>query len=362
MGVVGESTSMKSYSKFRFALLGAGRIGVRHAENIATRTDCTLAWVHDADPTTAARVCAEYGGKPADAFEQVVSAGNFDAAIVATPTDTHVDLVIALARAGKPILCEKPLDLDVRRAAACLDVVKDLDVPIQMGFNRRFDAGHAALARAVHGGEIGTLQACIIVSRDFAPPHPGYIERSGGIFRDSSVHDFDMIRFIAREEPVAVSALGSVLFLDDARSHGDADTIAVSLRLASGAVCQISGSRRAPYGHDQRIEVMGEKGMLISPNLTASPLERYTSEMTSARAPFIASSRDRYRQAYRNELAEFIACVREGRQPSVTLEDGYRALVIAEAATRAFHEGTTIEIPAHTASSARTTERDRAPR
>lgn len=328
----------------RFALFGAGRMGQRHAENMAGMAQAALAWVVDADAATSERVAAEHGGRASTRFDEVMEANDFDAAIVASPTDTHVELVIALARAGKSVLCEKPLDLDLVRAARCVDAVAGLGVPVQVAFNRRYDAGHAALARAVREGEIGRLQQLILTSRDFAPPQPGYIEHSGGMFRDSTIHDFDMIRFVSGEEPVSVTAIGSALFLEDARRNGDVDTIAVSLTLASGAICQVSGSRRAVYGHDQRIEVLGEKGMLISQNHTVDALERYTQATTGARGPFIASSRDRYRDAYRSELADFVERVRNRQPAAVTLEDGFRALAIADAATRSCVEVRTVTI------------------
>jgi myo-inositol 2-dehydrogenase/D-chiro-inositol 1-dehydrogenase len=217
-------------------------------------------------------------------------------------------------------------------------------VPLQIAFNRRYDAGHSALAQAVRAGEIGALRFCALTSRDWQPPPAGYIEHSGGIFLDMMIHDFDMVRFISGEEPVAVQAAGQALFLDEARRHDDVDTAAVILTLASGALCQINCLRSAVYGHDQRIEAVGADGMLISQNRTIDHVERYTADFTGARAPLIGSSRDRYREAYRGELADFIDRIGRGLPPAVTFEDGYRALLIAEAARRAWLSGATVAI------------------
>lgn len=328
----------------RFALVGAGRMGQRHAANLAAMDDATLAWVCDPDLAGARRVAQMHGGIATTTLDDVAAADACDAVILATPTELHTELIVKFARAGKPILCEKPLDLDLERAGRCCRAVADLGVPIQIAFNRRYDPGHAALAQSIRDGEIGKLEMCVITSRDAAPPPAGYIERSGGIFHDMTIHDFDMVRFLSGEEPIAVTAIGSALFLDEARRHGDVDTVAVSLKLASGALCLINACRHAVYGHDQRIEAVGDLGMLISPNVTANGVERYSAAATGARGPYLASSRDRYREAYRRELADFILRVRAGEPPAVTLDDGYRALVVADAAARSFREGRTIAI------------------
>jgi myo-inositol 2-dehydrogenase/D-chiro-inositol 1-dehydrogenase len=328
----------------RFALVGAGRMGQRHAANLAAMDDASLAWVCDPDLAAARKVAEVHGATATAALDDITAADACDAVIIAAPTELHADLIEKFARAGKPILCEKPLDLDLERAGRCCREVADLGVPIQIAFNRRYDPGHAALAQSIREGEIGKLEICVITSRDAAPPPAGYIERSGGIFHDMTIHDFDMIRFLSGEEPVAVTAMGSALFVDEARRHGDVDTVAISLKLASGALCLINASRHAVYGHDQRIEAVGDKGMLISPNVPANGVERYSAQATGARGPYLASSRDRYREAYRRELADFVYRIRQGKPPAVTLDDGYRALLVADAAARSFREGRTIAI------------------
>lgn len=319
-------------------------MGQRHAENIATIRDAHLVRIFDPNLMLAQKVAQEHGAVASDQLDEVLTAADYDAVIVATPTDTHVELILRFAEVGKAVLCEKPLDLNLDRAKMCLRESAKFRVPIQIAFNRRYDPGHSALASAVHDGYIGKLQLCLLTSRDSAPPPPGYIAHSGGMFFDTTIHDFDMIRFITGEEPVSVTAVGAALFDEQARAHKDVDTHGVILTLASGAICQISGSRRSIYGHDQRIEVVGERGMLISQNQTSHGLERYNAHMTGAREPFIESSRDRYRVAYRMELVDFIERVQRKMSPAVTLEDGYRALLIADAATRSLREGKTVSV------------------
>ena len=347
---------MTKSSALRFALLGAGRMGRRHAGNLATLSAGKLVWVCDVNVAAARAVADEHECRASADPEEAIASPDVDAVIVATPTETHIALCIAAARAGKPVLCEKPLDLSLERIRASRAEIASLAAPVQVGFNRRYDRGHRALANAVQAGEIGKLELCIISSRGPSGlPSKGYLEASGGFFNDAMIHDFDMIRFISGEEPVAVTAVGDALFLDDARSLGDIDTAAVTLTLASGAICQINGSRRAVIGHDQRIEAFGESGMPISQNRTDHTLERFTAEFSGARPPLIASSRDRYRQAYRDEIADFIEMVRGGRAPVVTFEDGYRASRLADAASRALRGRATIalEPPSQESSTAR---------
>lgn len=330
--------------RFRFVLLGAGRMGRRHAENIMTIREAKLVRVFDTDLALARKTADDFDCLACDQIEDVFAATDYDGIIIATPTNTHVDLILRFAEKGTPILCEKPLDLDLDRARMCVTKLAKFDVPVQIAFNRRFDPSHSALARAVHSGEIGKLQQCILTSRDQAPPPPGYIAKSGGMFFDTTIHDFDMMRFITQDEPISVTAVGAALFDEQARENQDIDTHSTALILASGAICQINGCRRSISGHDQRIEVAGDKGMLISQNQTATSVERYDALGTGTRGLFIESSRDRYREAYRGEVIDFIQRVREGLAPAVTVQDGYRALVIAAAATRSLHERRTVEI------------------
>ena len=237
--------------------------------------------------------------------------------------------------AGKAIFCEKPIDLDVDRVRACLEVVKKTGATLMVGFNRRFDPNFAALRRRVAEGAIGALEIVSITSRDPGPPPISYIARSGGLFRDMMIHDFDMARFLLGEEPVAVSAMGSALVDKAIGEAGDIDTAVVIMETASGKVAQISNSRRATYGYDQRVEAHGAKGMLRADNVRETTVEL-------AGAHGFASDKalnfflERYDAAYRNELDAFIGAAKSGGKPHPDGEDGLKALLLADAAYRSW--------------------------
>jgi myo-inositol 2-dehydrogenase / D-chiro-inositol 1-dehydrogenase len=309
---------------------GAGRIGTIHAGNIARHPDARLHTIVDVDHVAAAQLAARHGAA-VGTQEGALADPAIDAVVIASSTDTHADLVEAAARAGKAVFCEKPLDLDRRRAEACLAITKECGVPLMIGFNRRFDPHFARLERQLRDGRVGPLELLNIISRDPAPPPLGYARVSGGLFRDMTIHDFDMARWLLGEEPVAVFAAASVLVDPAIGEAGDVDTAVVTLRTGSGALCQISNSRRAVYGYDQRIEAFGSKGALRAENLVESPL-------VFAGADGIVSDKplyfflERYAEAYRRELDHFIAAIGSGTAPLVGGNDGVRALVLADAA------------------------------
>ena len=248
------------------------------------------------------------------------------------------------ARRGKAILCEKPIDLDIQRVNACLDEVNKLGVSFAVGFNRRFDPTLRKVKAAIDQGEIGNVEIIVITSRDPAPPPVDYIRTSGGYFRDSTIHDLDLARWLMNEEVVEVSAFGSNLVDDAIRAAGDFDTAATSLRSKSGKLCLINNSRRAVYGFDQRVEVFGSKGMLQTANQMESGLLRWTSDGTAQQDRLKLFFLERYADSFRNELDEFLDAVKEGRQPSVTGEDGRRALILADAAQQSAETGKAIRL------------------
>ena len=245
----------------RFGIIGAGRIGKIHGGNVAARPDSEVIYVADADPAAAAALAKATGAKVA-AVDAMLASKDVDAVAICSPTDTHADLIERAARAKKAIFCEKPIDLDVARVRACLEVVKQTEATLMVGFNRRFDPNFAALRKRIAEGAIGGVEIVAITSRDPSPPPLSYIARSGGLFRDMMIHDFDMARFVLGEEPVAVSAMGSALVDKAIGEAGDIDTAVVIMETKSGKVAQISNSRRATYGYDQRVEAHGDKGML----------------------------------------------------------------------------------------------------
>ncbi len=264
-----------------FCQFGAGRIGSIHAANIARHPEARLVAIVDVDRDAAQRLADRHGVVVASR-EAVLTDPAVDAVVIASSTDTHAELVEAAAHAGKAIFCEKPLDLEQTRAAACVTVAERCDVPLMVGFNRRFgvplmvgfnrrfDPNFARLADQLRAGRIGRLELLSITSRDPAPPPLGYVRLSGGLFRDMMIHDFDMARWLMGEEPVELFAAASVLVDPAIGEAGDVDTAVVTLRASSGALCQISNSRRAAYGYDQRIEAFGSLGALFAENVVES--------------------------------------------------------------------------------------------
>ena len=327
-----------------FALFGAGRIGQLHAANIAANPRSHLSYVYDVDQSLAAEVAHANGAAVSGDVESMLADGNVDAVLIASSTDTHVDLIAQSALAGKAILCEKPIDLDIDRVDRCWAQIKDCSVPIQIGFNRRFDPSHRGVIDAVHNGEIGRLEQVIITSRDPAPPPADYLKRSGGLFRDMMIHDFDLARCILGAEPVEISAMATVMVDQAIGQLGDVDTAMVTLMTAGGVLCHINNSRRAVYGYDQRVEAFGAKGMVQSENLRPNSVRRYGATTTGSRDPLLHFFIERYQQAYVAELDAFIDTVNGAGQSPVSFEDGRRALLLADAAYRSLRSGARVKL------------------
>jgi myo-inositol 2-dehydrogenase/D-chiro-inositol 1-dehydrogenase len=329
-----------------FALFGAGRIGTVHAANIAaSHPRATLAYVYDTNPAAAAAMAARYNARVAASVEAVLADRGVGAVLIASSTNTHVDLITAAARAGKPILCEKPIDLDIDRVEDCKRAIAGTGVPVQIAFNRRYDRSHRAVRDAVRAGQIGALELLLITSRDPGLPPLPYLAVSGGIFRDMTIHDFDLARFILGDDPIEeVYATGSILVEQQLHELGDVDTAMVVMKAASGALVHINNSRRAVYGYDQRVEAFGASGMVQSDNLRASTLTRSDASSTDAKQPLLNFFIERYLQAYRDELSDFIDVVEGNRQPSAGFEDGRCALILANAAWESVRSGTSVSI------------------
>ncbi|MER8952807.1 inositol 2-dehydrogenase [Mesorhizobium sp. M0833] len=326
----------------RFALLGAGRIGKVHARAVGSNPQARLVAVADAFEKAATDLAAAYGAE-VRSIDAIEKAGDIDAVVICTPTDTHADLIERFAKAGKAIFCEKPIDLDAARVERCLAVVDKAGATLMVGFNRRFDPHFAAVRKAIDDGAIGTVEMVTITSRDPGPPPLDYIGRSGGIFRDMTIHDFDMARFLLGEEPVAVSAHASVLVDKKIGEAGDFDSVSVILETASGKQCVISNSRRATYGYDQRIEVHGSKGMIAAENQRPVSIE-LANEKGYTRPPLHDFFMTRYLDAYANEIAAFIAAATSGKKAAPSGQDGLVALRLADAALKSAKEGKTVRL------------------
>jgi len=326
----------------RIGLLGCGRIGQVHARTIKGMDEARVQAVADAVPEAAERLAEDLGADMRSA-EAILEAQDIDAVVIGTPTDTHFDLIQGAARAGKAIFCEKPIDMSVDNIRACIEVVEGAGVPFLTGFNRRFDPNFAALRARIGSGDIGAVELVTITSRDPAPPPISYIERSGGLFRDMMIHDFDMARFLMGEEFVRLHAVGSALVDPAIGAAGDVDTAAVILTTATGRICQISNSRRAAYGYDQRIEVHGAKGMLRAENQLETTVELAT-EGGFARAPAQHFFLERYEAAYLAEMRAFVEAVRTGKPADPGIRDGLQAQILADAAALSLQTGQPVDL------------------
>ena len=329
-------------SPLSIGLLGAGRIGRVHAEAIEATPTTRLVAVADAFPEPATEV-AQSTGAEVRSIDDIMVADDVDAVFITTPTDLHAEQIEQAARAGKAIFCEKPIDLDVARVRACLEVVAETGAVLMVGFNRRFDPHFQAVRQRIDAGDIGEVEMVTIISRDPGPPPVAYLERSGGLFRDMTIHDFDMARFLLGEEPVAVQATGSVLVDPAIGQVPDVDSAAITLVTGSGRLAQISNSRRAAYGYDQRIEVLGSTGMARADNLHETTVE-VAGASGYRRDPLMNFFLERYMPAYRTEVATFADTVLSGTDPSPSGDDGLKALILAEAANRSNAEGRAVSV------------------
>ena len=324
-------------------VLGAGRIGQIHARNVAAHPKARLVGVTDVSADAAASLAQATGAKVFASNEAVIADSSVGAVLICTPTDTHADLIELAVKAGKAVFCEKPVDLSAARVRQCLDVVTTAGGKLMIGFNRRFDPNFHALKQRLLEGEIGAPEIVRIISKDPSPPPVSYIARSGGIFRDMMIHDLDLARYLLGEEPVEVSAMAAALVDPAIGTAGDFDSAVVNLKTASGKLCQISNSRRATFGYDQRIEVHGALGMLRAHNVPLTTVEKAGSHgfTTEPALPFFL---ERYAAAYRTEIDTFIESVLAGSVLYPTGIDGLKALELADAATESAKSGKTVRL------------------
>lgn len=326
----------------RFALLGAGRIGKVHAKAVTANPEARLVAVADAFPAAAQAIADAYGCA-VRSIDEIEKSKDVDAVVICTPTDTHADLIERFCRAKKAVFCEKPIDLSLARVRACLEVVKETKGTLMVGFNRRFDPHFAAVRKAIDEGAVGKVEMVTITSRDPGAPPADYIKRSGGIFRDMTIHDFDMARFLLGEEPETVMASASVLVDKAIGKLGDFDSVSVILTTKSGRQAVISNSRRATYGYDQRVEVHGSDGLVSAENqrpvwIEVAGAKGYT------RPPLHDFFMTRYTDAYAAEISHFIAALAAKKKPKPSGEDGLAALALADAAVRSVAEGRAVKV------------------
>jgi myo-inositol 2-dehydrogenase/D-chiro-inositol 1-dehydrogenase len=321
----------------RVGVIGVGRIGRMHAELLARRVEgVALVAVSDVRAGVADAVAAELG-VPATGVEELLARDDVDAVAICTSTDTHADLIVAAARAGKAIFCEKPVSLDLAELDRALAAIEAAGVPFQIGFNRRFDPAHQAVHHAVRSGDVGEPQLVRISSRDPAPPPLAYVKVSGGIFLDMTIHDFDMARYVAGSEVEEVFARGAVNVDSGFADAGDVDTALVTLVHENGCLTAIDNSRQAVYGFDQRVEVFGSEGMAASENpLSHTAVIRTAGGTRLPTLPYFYL--ERYVPSYLREWEAFRAALSTRQPPQVGADDARAPLVIGLAAWRSLRE------------------------
>lgn len=312
---------------FNIALIGAGKIGSIHADNISRHSEAVLWSVVDPIAENSNRLAKKHHVR-SQSLEEAMADVNVHGVWIASVSDTHADLIEIAAKSGKAIFCEKPIHLDPERVKQVLSIVKETGVPMIMGFNRRFDPQFSRVKLLADEGVIGKKESLVIISRDPSPPPIEYVKSSGGLFKDMMIHDFDMARFIMGEEPVSLYAQASNLVDPEIGDAGDIDTAFVTLKFPSGAIATIVNSRRSGYGYDQRLELHGEKGLLTAGNVYENQVCNWneSGRMLAPPEPFYLQ---RYNEAYAAELNHFVDVMRGDVKPSCGINDGERALVLA---------------------------------
>ncbi|WP_160012280.1 Gfo/Idh/MocA family oxidoreductase [Rhizobium sp. 18055] len=317
----------------RLGVIGLGRIGQIHAYNVSASARATLAAVYDPDGSRLQEASKRYGCKQHSTFEDLLSDPEVDAIVIASPTELHVDQVMAAAKIGRPMLCEKPLSLDLDTAKRARDFVAARNAHFMIALNKRFDPSLSQLRSRIQSGEIGRLEALMLIGKDPSPPPGDYIRTSGGIFRDMMIHDIDLAVFLAGEYPTEVWATGSALISPVCAEVHDHDTASAILKMPSGAIATHSVSRRSAAGFDQRVEVHGEKGTLRTRNQPVDLTESWTAGgiQTAVHAPFFL---ERYAAAYAAELEYFIDTL-DGKQNALDVNHAVIVQTIADAVTAA---------------------------
>jgi len=330
---------MTTKNNLRFGVIGAGRIGKIHAENLATR-------IPGVEATTIADVDLKAAQETAtklriptvvEDYHAILSDPTIDAVAICSSTDTHARIVIEAAQAGKHIFCEKPIDHDLSKIDAALEAVEKAGVKLQIGFNRRFDPNFRKVRSMVADGKIGDVQILRITSRDPAPPPVSYVKVSGGMFLDMTIHDFDMARYLSGSEVEEVYTAAGVMVDPGIGEAGDVDTAVITLRFANGAIGTIDNSRKAVYGYDQRVEVFGSNGMVQAHNNTPDQDVYFNADGVHSAKPLYFFL-ERYMESFVVEMKEFVQSIRENTSPPVTGIDGRIPVVIGMAAKKSYLE------------------------
>jgi len=331
--------------KLQVGIIGAGRIGTVRAETLAFRLpQAELLMIADSDQSAAQALAARCGiPHVADRSEDLLADPRIDAVLICSSTPTHAGLIEMAAKAHKHIFCEKPIDHSLAAIDRALEAVEKAGVKLQIGFNRRFDANFARVRQAVARGEIGTPHIVHIISRDPAPPPLSYIKNSGGLFLDMSIHDFDMARFLIGDEVEEIYTAAAVFVDPEIGRAGDLDTAVIVLRFRNGAIGTIDNSRKAVYGYDQRVEILGSEGSIATGN--CFPNQAVISTAASVRRDLpLHFFMERYTESFTKELGAFVDAVIEDKPTPVTGRDGRVPVVMALAARKSFDEHRSVRL------------------
>jgi myo-inositol 2-dehydrogenase/D-chiro-inositol 1-dehydrogenase len=336
---VPEKEKRLTETKLRIGIIGSGRIGKVHAESLAFRIPEALpVAIADVHVDAAQEVAQRCGiARVVKDGKDILNDPNVDAVLICSPTETHANLIVEAARAGKHIFCEKPIDHSLTKIDIALQEVKKSGVKLQVGFNRRFDANFARVRSAVTQGEIGTPHLMHIISRDPGPPPISYIKTSGGIFVDMTIHDFDMARFLVGDEIESVYATGSVQVDPEIGKAGDLDTVLIVLQFKNGVIGTIDNSRKAAYGYDQRVEVFGSKGSIATGNCYPNQAILSTGTAIQRDLP-LNFFMDRYTESFVSEMKAFVQAVLQNKPVPVDGTDGRVAVVMGLAARKSCNE------------------------
>ncbi len=327
------------------ALFGLGRIGQMHGENLYAHKKFNLKYTFDIDKNLSKKISNKFDALPIDNPRTAFQDKNIDIVFIASSTPTHINLINEATKYKKIVFCEKPLDLDIKKVNSCKKRIKKFNPKIQLGFNRRYDPGHSSIKKDLKKGDIGKLEKIIITSRDPAPPPINYLKVSGGIFKDMMIHDFDLIRFYLHNDEVeSIYSIGSNISDKRFSKIKDYELASCILKSKKGVQCIITNSRHCSFGYDQRVELFGAKGMLISGNKNKNETQTFTKNNTFQKKPFLNFFIDRYLDAYKLQLDELAAYATKRKQPISSFEDGRRALIMANAALDSLKQKKQIKI------------------
>lgn len=329
----------------RIGVIGAGRIGQIHAKSLAFMVPgAEVVCISDLRPESAKKLADECGVKNTTAdYQDIIKDKNIDAVCICSTTDTHAQIMEEAANAGKHVFCEKPIAMELDKIDRALDAVKKAGITLMLGFNRRYDIGNLAVRDAVVSGKVGTPELCLVTSRDPAPPPIDHMKLTGGFFMDTSVHDFDIARYVLQDEPEEIFTYASCRVDPRIAEIGDYDTAMHTIRFKKGAFCNIDNSRRATYGYDQRVEVFGSGGSVATRNILENNTILSNGEGIHT-PPLQNFFLERYLAAYQAEGRIFVDCVKNGKTPPSGGEDGRISVVMALAAAKSVKEKRPVRI------------------